>query len=349
MNKDKKVLLTGGAGFIGSHTIISLVEKGYTPIVVDDFRNAYPFILKHVETIIGQSIELHQVDCGDYHSMKPLFEKYSFEGVIHFAAYKAVGESVELPLKYYSNNINSLVNILQLMEEFHVNHIVFSSSCTVYGTPNSIPVTEETETQPSNSPYGETKKMGERICKDWVDSQEKKNVTLLRYFNPIGAHPSGTIGELPIGAPLNIVPYLTQSVIGKRPPLTVFGDDYETPDGSGIRDYIHVVDLANAHVQALDKMMIKEQGLKIYNVGTGTGTSVLELINSFEKVNQIKVDYKIGPRRAGDVPAIYADTTKVEKELGWKAKYSVDDCMKHAWQWEVNLKEKYSHLIDGTK
>ena len=346
MDKIKKVLLTGGAGFIGSHTLIALHNMGYQPIVVDDMRNSHDFILENIKDIIKDDLIFYSVDCCDAKAMKNIFENHKdMIGVIHFAAYKAVGESVANPTMYYKNNVQSLNVILDLMQEFNINNIVFSSSCTVYGSPDFMPVTEETPIKYAESPYGFTKQIGERICGDWTSANNKKAV-LLRYFNPIGAHESGSVGELPIGRPQNLIPYITQSAIGKLGPLTVHGDDYETDDGSCVRDYIHVMDLAEAHVKSLEFLFDKDdQGVEVFNVATGRGASVLELVNSFIKVNKVDLNFSIGPRRSGDVPAIFADCSKAEKMIGWKARYTMEDALKHSWEWEKNLKDKYADLI----
>ena len=346
MNNSKKVLLTGGAGFIGSHTLIALYNMGYQPVVVDDMRNSHDFIFNNVKDIINDEIIHYKVDCCDEKAMRQVFfEHKDLLGVIHFAAYKAVGESVDNPTMYYKNNVQSLNVLLDLMEEFEIDNIVFSSSCTVYGSPEVIPVTEETPMQYAESPYGFTKQIGERVCSDWT-SAKNKTAILLRYFNPIGAHESGTIGELPVGKPQNLVPFITQSAIGKLGALTIHGDDYDTEDGSCIRDYIHVMDLAEAHVKAIEySFRTKDSGSSMFNIGTGRGASVLELVKSFIKVNKVDLNYSIGPRRSGDVPAIYADCSKAEKMIGWKARYTMEDALKHSWEWEKNLKDKYADLI----
>lgn len=338
----KKVLLTGGAGFIGSHTAVALIEKGYEPVIVDDLRSSHDFIIGNIEKIVGKKVIFHKVDCCNEVAMKSVFEEHkTFAGVIHFAAYKAVGESVEYPTMYYKNNVQSLVLILDLMEEFKVDNLIFSSSCTVYGTPEVIPVTEDTPIQEANSPYGYTKQIGERICKDWSIANEKK-VSLLRYFNPIGAHESSLLGELPIGKPQNLVPFIMQSAIGKLGPLTVYGDDYDTQDGSCVRDYIHVVDLAEAHVSSLAKSVKDGDQMVVMNLGTGRGATVLELINAFKTHVSDYLEFTIGPRRAGDVPAIYADCRFGEEYIGWKSRYSMEEALEHAWKWENYIKDKHS-------
>lgn len=343
---NQKVLLTGGAGFIGSHTAVALVEAGFEPIIVDDLRNSREFVIRHIEEIIGRKIIHYKIDCCDESAMRSVFESHSdIFGVIHFAAYKSVNESVEKPLSYYKNNIDSLVLILRLIEEYDLNNFVFSSSCTVYGDPDKIPVSEETPVKLANSPYGYTKQVGERIIGDWTNASKKKSI-LLRYFNPIGAHESGKIGELPIGTPQNLVPFITQSAIGKIGQLTVFGDDYNTTDGSCIRDYIHVVDLAEAHVKAMKYLAAKtDSHVDVLNIGTGRGATVLELIKSFIKVNEVDLNYSIGPRRSGDVPAIYAICDKASELINWESRYTMEDALKHAWKWELNLRDKYASLV----
>lgn len=333
-----KVIVTGGAGFIGSHTVVELINNGYTPIIVDDFRNSKPFIINQIFKITGQKPKHYAIDCCNYKDFETVFKIEKPEGIIHFAAYKAVGESVNKPLKYYENNINSLVNVLKLMNEFDVNNLVFSSSCTVYGSAKVIPVTEKTPTQKAESPYGNTKQIGEDILHDYFKTSKNKNISILRYFNPIGAHPSGLIGELPIGTPNNLIPFITQTADGIRESLTIFGNDYPTRDGSCIRDYIHVVDLAIAHIKALEKQKNQTSELETYNVGTGKGTSVIEVVECFEKETKIKLNYSFGEKREGDVTEIYADNSKIISELEWKPKYSLQDALKDAWNWQKNLK-----------
>ncbi len=336
--KMKKILVTGGAGYIGSHTVVELINEGYEPVIVDNFSNSSAEMLNRLESLTGKSLLFHEGDCCNSEFLNQLFRQHQFYGVIHFAAYKAVGESVENPIKYYENNLGSLVSILKTMKEFGVEHFVFSSSCTVYGNPESSKcVYETTPLGVPNSPYGWTKFMGEQIVKDITQSAKIKSV-LLRYFNPIGAHPSGLIGEFPQGTPNNIVPYITQTMAGIRESLTVFGSDYETPDGTCIRDYIHVVDLAKAHILALTHN--SENNPEIFNLGTGTGTSVLELIQAFEEVTNKKLNWNFGPRRAGDVTEIYANTEKASSELGWTAKYNVKEALADSWRWEQNRIEK---------
>lgn len=332
----EKILVTGGLGFIGSHTVISLFEAGFEPIIIDNLSNSKISVLEGIEEIIGYRPETHIFDLLDKAKLEELFNLHQITAIIHFAAFKAVGESVEFPIKYYKNNVGGLITLLEVMQQYSVHNIVFSSSCTVYGEPDQIPVSEFTQLKPAESPYGATKQMGEIILKDnshWCQSQ------CLRYFNPIGAHPSSKIGELPLGVPNNLIPFLTQAVSGLRNELTVYGNDYETIDGTCIRDYIHVVDLAEAHVHSVRRLIQKNQNsaFEVFNIGTGTGSSVLEVINTFEKVNEIKVPYKIGARRPGDVVKVWADTEKVNSVLGWVARYNLEDMLKDAWNWQKAL------------
>ena len=337
----QRILVTGGAGYIGSHTVVELHNNGYHPILIDNFANSERSVIDRLQEICGTDIEWYEEDCTDRKAMLDLFEKLApIDGVIHFAAYKAVGESVTYPLKYYHNNLGSLVTLVEAMERNGVKNLVFSSSCTVYGQPDHLPVTESSPLQEANSPYGYTKQAGERLLRD-VTAREGNEMTsvLLRYFNPIGAHPSGLIGELPLGKPENLVPYITQTAAGIREELTVFGDDYSTEDGTCIRDYIHVVDLAKAHVMALDWANNNSGSCGVFNLGTGRGNSVKELVDVFEEVNQLSLNYKFGPRRPGDVEQIYADPTLAEQELGWKCEYDLADALKHAWNWQTKLKK----------
>ena len=333
-----KILLTGGAGFIGSHTAIELVNEGFEPIIIDDFRNSKPFIIENIEKIIGRKVVFHCADIGDQEKVSSIIKKEKPEGLIHFAADKAVNESVLNPLKYYNNNIGNLIKLLSVIDKHDINSFIFSSSCTVYGEPSFIPVNEKTPIQPPFSPYGYTKQVGEKILTDFFKKKKKKSIRILRYFNPIGAHPSSLIGELPLGTPSNLVPYITQTAIGKRKQLTIFGNDYNTADGTCIRDYIHVVDLARAHVLSLKN---KRSSNNIYNVGVGNGNSVLEVVSSFEEINNLKVNYKFGDRRIGDVPEIYADNSLIKKELNWEPGFSLKDALQHAWGWEREIKSKY--------
>ena len=336
----KKIMVTGGMGYIGSHTVVELIENGYEVLIVDDLSNSKLRTLTSIEAIVNRSIEFVQVDIKDYGSTRKLFETYTFDAIIHFAASKAVGESVEIPLKYYRNNILTTLNLLDLMSEFKVHNMVFSSSCTVYGQPDELPVTEETPFKPAESPYGNTKKINEDILKDSAAANMDLQLTSLRYFNPVGAHKSALIGELPIGVPNNLVPFITQTAAGIREKLQVFGNDYDTPDGTAIRDYIHVVDLAKAHVHALDRLLKKKnkKGFEYFNLGMGKGHSVLEVIKTFERVNNVKINYKISSRRAGDIVQIYADTSLANKELGWRAELGLEEMMSSAWKWQLKLK-----------
>jgi UDP-glucose 4-epimerase len=332
----KKIIVTGGLGFIGSHTCVALHEAGYEPILVDNLSNSQISALDGISQLIGYTPTLSRIDVNDTPALSQLFKEIQPAAVIHFAAFKAVGESVEKPLSYYRNNVGGLISLLEVMKEEGVSNIVFSSSCTVYGEPAEIPVKESTITKPAESPYGATKQMGEIILKDnasWCKTQ------CLRYFNPIGAHPSALIGELPLGVPNNLIPYLTQTVAGIRESLTVFGNDYDTPDGTCIRDYIHVVDLAEAHVSAVNRLINGESqdNFEWFNIGTGNGSTVLEVIQGFEKATGIPVPHKIGPRRAGDVVKVWAETTKVETILGWKAKRNLETMLKDAWNWQLKL------------
>ncbi len=338
----KKILVTGGCGFIGSHTIVDLVANGFDVICVDNNSRSNEAMLSGVETIIGKKVKNYKVDLCIFDDTHAIFqENPEISGIIHFAAYKAVGESVDKPLLYFENNITSLVNILKCAEEFNVPHFVFSSSCTVYGNPDAMIVTEETPQKPAESPYGATKQMGERIVEDAVKSNSL-NAILLRYFNPVGAHPSNNIGELPIGKPANLIPAITQTAIGKLPQMQVFGTDYDTRDGSCVRDFIHVCDIAHAHTLALNYLIAKKNATncEIFNLGTGDGYTVLEAIAAFEKVSGVKLNYKIGPRRAGDVIAIYANNTKAKTLLGWQPKYGITEMMDTAWKWELRLKNE---------
>lgn len=340
----KKILVTGGCGYIGSHTIVDLVENGYDVICVDNNARSNVAMLAGVEKIIGKKVKNYKVDLCNFDDTHAIFqENPDIDGIIHFAAYKAVGESVEKPLLYFENNNTSLVNILKCAEEFKVPHFVFSSSCTVYGNPDAIPVTEETPQKPAESPYGATKQMGERMLEDVVKGSQLK-VILLRYFNPVGAHPTINIGELPIGRPANLVPAITQTAIGKLPTMQVFGTDYDTRDGSCLRDFIHVSDIAHAHTLALDYLAAEKNtsNCEVFNLGTGDGYTVLEVIAAFEKVSGVKLNYKLGPRRAGDVVAIYANNNKAKTVLGWLPKYDINQMMDTAWKWELRLKNEQS-------
>ncbi|RCH55031.1 UDP-glucose 4-epimerase GalE [Mucilaginibacter hurinus] len=336
----RKILVTGGLGFIGSHTAVELVNSGYEPVIIDDLSNSNPKILDQLTKIIGYKPVFHQVDLCDEKAVANLVAKENdIAGIIHFAAFKAVGESVATPLKYYRNNFYSLINLLNGYYGKPVN-FVFSSSCTVYGQPEILPVTEDAPVQPAQSPYGNTKQVAEEILKDMVTSGASYKVISLRYFNPVGAHESALIGELPIGVPQNLVPFITQTAIGKRDKLTVFGDTYNTPDGSCIRDYIHVVDLAKAHVSAL-RLMEQDSftGYDVFNLGTGKGSSVLEVIAAFEQATGIKLTYQIGPARPGDVEQVWGDVTKSTEGLGWKTELGLHEMMSSAWAWEKYIAE----------
>lgn len=344
----KKILVTGGSGYIGSHTIVDLIQNGYEVISLDNLSRSNPQIMERVESITGKKIKDYRVDLCNYDDTSAVFqENPDIEGIIHFAAYKAVGESVEKPLMYFENNLVSLINLLKCVAEFNVSHFVFSSSCTVYGSPNTIPVTEETLPKPAESPYGYTKQMGEQIVSETYKALHGTAI-LLRYFNPVGAHPSGLIGELPIGKPQNLVPAITQTAIGKLQGMKVHGTDYDTRDGSCIRDYIHVCDLAHAHTLALNYLVEKKNmtHCEVFNLGTGNGFTVLEAIHAFEKVSGRKLNYELGPRRAGDVMAIYANNDKAKMFLGWEPKMHLDDMMRTAWQWELNVQRDES-LFSG--
>ena len=335
-----KILVTGGCGYIGVHTIVDLAQNGYEVISVDNNSRSDAAILEGAEKILRKKIKNYVTDLCNITETKVIFqENNDIIGIIHFAAYKAVGESVEKPLLYFENNLVSLMNVLQCAEEFNVPHFIFSSSCTVYGNPDKIPVTEDTPQKPAESPYGATKQIGEVIVANAISSNNIDAI-LLRYFNPVGAHPSILIGEMPIGKPANLVPAITQTAIGKLPAMQIHGSDYETKDGSCLRDYIHVCDIAHAHTLAVDYLVNKKQSNKceIFNLGTGTGYTVLEVIKAFEKVSGVKLNYTMGPRRAGDVIAIYANNDKAKKELGWLPKYNLDDMMDSAWKWELQLK-----------
>ena len=337
----KKILVTGGTGYIGSHTVVELMNAGYHPVIVDNFSNSSPKIIDQLEAITGVRPEYYDLDLCNEQLTKDLIEQHpDITGIIHFAAYKAVGESVEQPLKYYHNNIYSLINLLEAYNSKPVN-FVFSSSCTVYGQPDQLPVTEDAPVKKAESPYGNTKQIAEEILSEVAAVNTNINVIALRYFNPVGAHHTGLIGELPIGVPQNLVPFITQSAIGKRGPLTVHGNDYDTPDGSCIRDYIHVVDLAKAHVAALKHMEHSEGDIRynIFNLGTGKGSTVLEVINAFESATGVKLNYKIGPRRSGDIEKIFGEVSKAEKELGWKTELDLNEMMRSAWAWEKYLQE----------
>ena len=339
-NMKEMVLVSGGAGYIGSHTAVELINAGYDVVVADNLSNSDMSGVEGVRKITGVDVPFVNVDCCDKEAFRKVFEQYNFSSIIHFAAYKAVGESVADPMKYYRNNLTSFMNVVDLMREFGRPNIVFSSSATVYGEADELPVTELTPRKPATSAYGNTKQMCEDILRDSVNAYEGLKGISLRYFNPIGAHPTALIGELPRGVPQNLVPFITQTAAGVRECLSVFGDDYPTPDGSCLRDYIDVVDLAKAHVVAITRMIEDKNKTKyeVFNIGTGNATSVLELVNSFERVNELKLNYKVAPRRPGDVVSIWADTTLANEELGWKAERPLDDTLQAAWAWEKNVR-----------
>ncbi len=328
-----KILLTGGAGFIGSHTLIELVAAGHEAVVVDNLYNSSPIALKRVEKIVGKAVPFYQTDVRDREGMDRVFADHKFDACIHFAGLKAVGESVEKPLEYYENNMNGTFVLLDAMRRHGCKNIIFSSSATVYGDPAQIPITEECPKGKCTNPYGQTKSMLEEVMMDVQKADPEWNVVLLRYFNPIGAHQSGTIGENPNGIPNNLMPYITQTAIGKRKELGVFGNDYDTPDGTGVRDYIHVVDLARAHVAALQAIE-RKQGIAIYNIGTGHGYSVLDVVNAFMYANGVDVPYSFKPRRAGDIATCYCDPSKAKRELGWQAQYGIEEMCRDSWNWQ---------------
>ena len=335
-----KILVTGGLGYIGSHTVVALQEAGFKVVIVDNLSNSSIKVLEGIVNITKQKPEFENFDLRDKHKTQQFLKKHSeIAGVIHFAASKAVGESVENPLLYYENNINTLIFLLQELNKRECANIIFSSSCTVYGQADVMPITEAAPIKPAESPYGNTKQIGEAIINDTCKANQNFNAIALRYFNPIGAHKSAIIGELPIGVPQNLVPYITQTGAGVREQLSVFGDNYPTPDGTCIRDYIHVVDIANAHVIGLQRLLDKknQDNFEVFNLGTGTGSSVLEVIQSFERVSNKRLNYKIVDRREGDVVSAYADTKKANEILGWNAKFSIDDAMDSAWKWQQKL------------
>lgn len=336
----KNILVTGGTGFIGSHTVVELFSAGYQPIIIDNFSNSERSVLDGIAKISGYQPIFYEGDFQDKKLLAKILTSHKIDGVIHFAAYKSVGESVEKPLKYFQNNVAGLVTLLEVLEQHKVKHLVFSSSCTVYGEADKLPLTESAPVKLPASPYGATKQMGEQIIKDTTYASKNLRSLSLRYFNPIGAHPSAFIGELPIGRPMVLVPFIAQTVAGWWPELNVFGDDYPTPDGTTIRDYIHVVDLAKAHVKALEYIAGQKPGFyDVINIGTGKGNSVLELIKAFEKVTGQKVPYKIGSRRPGDVVAAYAGVKKSKTKLDWQAEKTLADALEDAWRWQQTLKK----------
>lgn len=338
--KKSRVLVSGGAGYIGSHTAVELINAGFDVVIVDNLSNSDLSAVEGVRKITGYDVPFEKVDCCDREAFAKVFDKYDFDSVIHFAASKAVGESVHKPLEYYRNNLTSFINVVDLMRQYKRPNIVFSSSCTVYGEPDKLPVTEQTPRKPATSPYGNTKQMCEDILHDSVAAYEGLKGIALRYFNPIGGHPSALIGELPRGVPQNLIPYIAQTASGVRECLSIFGDDYPTPDGSNIRDYIDVVDLAKAHVAAIRRMIDDKNKApyEVFNIGTGRGVSVLELVHRFEKVNHLKLNYKIVGRREGDIVAIWADTSYANRELGWKAERPLDETLAAVWKWEKHLR-----------
>ena len=334
------VLVTGGTGYIGSHTVVELIEEGYEPVIVDNLDNSCVEVLDRIRQITGKKPVFYQADIRDKEALEAIFDKEEITGVIHFAGLKAVGESVQKPWKYYDNNISGTLTLLDVMTQHNVKNIIFSSSSTVYGMPDEVPVTEETPKKDCTNPYGWTKSMQEQILSDIQLADPEWNVVLLRYFNPIGAHESGLIGEDPKGIPNNLMPYITQVAVGKRDHLSVYGNDYNTPDGTGVRDYIHVVDLAKGHTAAL-KLFEKGCGLKIYNLGTGVGYSVLDIVKAFEDASGVKIPYEIAERRAGDIDYNYADASKAFREMGWKAERDITAMCRDSWNWQKNNPNGY--------
>ena len=340
MSGKRTVLVSGGAGYIGSHTAVELINAGYNVVIIDNLSNSESDSVTGVEQITGKEVDFEVVDTCNTERLKQVFDRYEFDSVIHFAAYKAVGESMAEPLKYYQNNLVSFMNIVSLMKEYGRPNILFSSSATVYGDAEHLPVTEDTPRQPATSPYGNTKQIAEDILRDCCRAYAGVNGIALRYFNPIGAHPSALIGELPRGVPNNLVPFITQTAAGIRECLSVFGNDYDTPDGTCLRDYIDVVDLAKAHVAAVDRMTAgkMEESYEIFNIGTGRPVSVLELLTTFEKVNDLKLPYRMTDRRPGDVPAVWAETSRANVVLGWKAEKTLEETLRSAWEWEKKVR-----------
>lgn len=341
----KQILVTGGTGYIGSHTVVEFIQSGYEVIIVDNLSNSNSDVLEGIYKICGVRPIFYKIDVREIEQLRKVFEANSeITAIVHFAAFKAVGESVQFPLKYYQNNLLGLTNVLQCMKEFNVYNFVFSSSCTVYGQPKVLPVTENTPVVRPESPYGNTKKIGEEIIQDFIKASVGFNAISLRYFNPIGAHPTALIGELPLGVPNNLMPYITQTAYGIREELKVFGSDYKTHDGTPIRDYINVVDLSRAHVLAVERLnnQKNKEAYEIYNIGTGKGLSVLDIIKAFENSTGIKLKYRITDRRPGDVEKVWADTTKANEELGWKAEISLEDTVKSAWEWENYYRKNFN-------
>ena len=339
-----KIIVTGGAGFIGSHTYVELVAAGYDPIIIDNFSNSDKVSIDGIQKILNIQISIHEADCLDEAALDKIFRYESdILGVIHFAAFKSVAESEKDPMKYYKNILGSLISVINVMNNLKVRNLVFSSSATVYGEADTLPVSEDASFKKAESAYGDSKQMCEQIIRNAVKSNPKLNAVLLRYFNPVGAHPSGFIGEMPLGKPENLVPYITQTAVGKRGELVVFGDDYNTPDGTCIRDYIHVVDLAKAHVKSIDWLKClsgNESVCEAINIGTGEGNSVLELIQTFEQVNEVNLSYCVGDRRVGDIESSYADCKKAQELIGWRAERNIEDALKDAWNWEMQLAHK---------
>ena len=336
------ILVTGGTGFIGSHTTVELQQAGYDVVIIDNLSNSSAAVVDGIEKITGTRPAFEQVDLNDFEATEAVFKKYKIDGCIHFAASKAVGESVQKPLLYYRNNLNSLMNVLELMAKYDSKGIIFSSSCTVYGqpTPENLPVTEEAPIQKALSPYGNTKLVNEEIIQDYIHSGAPLKSIILRYFNPIGAHPSALIGELPNGVPMNLIPFVTQTAIGIRKQLKIFGNDYNTPDKTCIRDYIYVVDLAKAHVKAMERVLEKETDpVEVFNIGTGHGYSTLEIVESFERATGVKLPWEYAPRREGDIEAIWGNVDKANKVLGWSADTPLDDILSSAWKWQLKLRE----------
>ena len=339
-----RILVTGGTGFIGSHTTVELQNAGYNVVIVDNLSNSQANVVDGIEKITGIRPAFEEADCCDFAAMERIFNKYpNIEGIIHFAASKAVGESVEKPLMYYRNNFVSLINLLELMPKYNVKGIIFSSSCTVYGQPDpeNLPVTEDAPIKPAESPYGNTKQVNEEIIRDYINSGADIKAILLRYFNPIGSHPSAIIGEMPNGVPQNLIPYVTQTAMGIREQLKVFGNDYDTVDGTCIRDYIYVVDLAKAHVKAMTRVLDTDSDkLEVFNVGTGTGVTTKQIVDAFEKSTGVKLNWTFAPRRSGDIEKVWANPEKANNVLGWKAETSLEDTLKSAWNWQVKLREE---------
>lgn len=340
---NKTILVTGGTGFIGSHTTVELINAGYDVVIVDNLSNSKADVVDGIEKITGVRPVFIQADCCDIDAMKRIFSKYPISGIIHFAASKAVGESVEKPLLYYRNNFLSLINLLELMPAHDVRGIIFSSSCTVYGQPDpeNLPVTENVPIKPAESPYGNTKQVNEEIIRDYIHSGAPIKAILLRYFNPIGSHPSAIIGEMPNGVPMNLIPFVTQTAMGIREQLKVFGNDYDTPDGTCIRDYIYVVDLAKAHVKAMERVLgADSDALEVFNIGTGHGVSTKEIIDAFQAATGVKLNWTFAPRRAGDIEKVWANPDKANNVLGWRAETSLEDTLRTAWNWQVKLRER---------